>query len=60
MGRRAPPRSPEPALHAAAFEAFSRGSWLDTVRVGAADYVGELFQIRGDKLGTHKSQLLTS
>jgi uncharacterized protein len=33
------------ALRAAALEAFSRGSWLDTVRVGAADYVGELFQM---------------
>jgi uncharacterized protein len=33
------------ALRAQVLEAFSRGSWLDTVRSGAAYYVGDLFKM---------------
>ncbi len=33
------------ALRAQVLEAFSHGSWLDTVRVGAAYYVGDLFKL---------------
>jgi uncharacterized protein len=32
------------ALRAEVLEAFARGSWLDTVRSGAAYYVGDLFE----------------
>jgi len=33
------------ALRAQVLEAFSQGSWLDTVRVGAAYYFGDLFKM---------------
>jgi uncharacterized protein len=33
------------SLRAQVLEAFSHGSWLDTVRVGAAYYVGDLFKM---------------
>jgi uncharacterized protein len=33
------------ALKAQVLEAFSRGSWLDTVRTGAAYYFGDLFKM---------------
>jgi uncharacterized protein len=33
------------AFRALALEAFSQGSWLDTVRSGAAYYVGDLFKM---------------